>query len=235
MKRMLTAALMVAGLATYAQNDAQFIAMTDANKSEVIRNLASSQYGDAIAMNVMVSNQSMATMNVLIYGSDKYIKEKEAGKRYKEFEVFDVANKDKEEVVIGLVTNTLERQTRYEEIGTTPEKIDLAKTDVAILQAPSVDSAGMIQKVNVGGFRYKGKVFVLLAEGDYRYIDGKAIVGDKLVVEEMKKGKPITAITFFYELQKAGIADKNMTVKEFMELSYEDQLTIVSNGTLASY
>jgi hypothetical protein len=231
MKRILTPVLIVVGLTTYAQ-ETKFITVTSDNKSEVIRDLATSQADDAAFMAMSGEVQGGATMTTYIYGDDKYLKTKADDKRYNEFEIYETKGKDKEDVMVGLITGSLDRRLRYNELGAKEDKLEITQTGIEILNIPAENlTTGLKEKI--AGFRNTDKYFVIMGEGDYRYIDGKAIVGDKLMVEEMRKGKPITAITFFYELQKAGIADEEMTVKEFLSLSVNQQQEIVNDGFLA--
>ena len=221
---------MMATATSYAQGT-QSLYMTDQSKSDVVRNLASSQYGNGKEQQ---EKEEQTKKSTYTHGEDKWLKNKDAqNTRYSEFKVYDINGKNKEDVVMGLITGDLNRDTRYNKLGENPTPITLAQTDVQVIEVSEADlTSGM--KVSIAGFRTQGKYFVILGENDYRYIDGKAIVGDAPVVSELKKGKPITAITFFYELQKAGLADKEMTAKQFLSLSTNDQQAIVNAGSVAS-
>jgi hypothetical protein len=67
----------------------------------------------------------------------------------------------------------------------------------------------------------KGKYFIIAEDNTYRYYDSNKLGGNDKLVEELKKGKPITAQTFFYEAQDNGLISSEMTLKEFMGLGVE--------------
>ena len=170
------------------------------------------------------------TPTAYIHGEDKYLKAKEDGKRYGEFEVYDINGKDKDAVMLGLLTNTLDRAKRFDDKGAIDKKIILASTMI-----DKIDASGKVfkgEKVRMSAIRFNDKIFVIIGENDYRYLDGKKIVGDTKLTEALTKGKPITEMTFFYELQHAGYV-KNMTAKQFRELTLAQKERLLNNSNVA--
>ena len=55
---------------------------------------------------------------------------------------------------------------------------------------------------------------------------------NRKLADALAKGKPITEMTFFYELQNAGYV-KNMTVKQWGDLSLNQKERLLNNSTMA--
>lgn len=217
---------------------------TGASKADIVMAMATSQYGNITNVHTepirdngtttVVSKQAAIVNSPTdyIHGEDKYLKTKEAGKRYTEFNVYDINGKDKDQVVLGLLTNTLDRGTRYDEKGLIAKKVTISTDEI-----DQVDDKGNVisgQKVKISSIRFNDKIFVILGEDDYRYLDGKKLVGNEKLVDELSHGKPITELTFFYELQKAGIVDKNMTAKEFLKLDLNAKQRLLNSASVAA-
>ena len=208
------------------------------SKHEVVLKTATGQYGDGNEQTqapVKKAQQGVAINSPVahnIIGEDKYLKTKEADKKYTEFEVYDIKGLNKDQVVLGMLTNTLDRATRYNQVGGNEQKAEITTAYINKL-----DDKGQVVKdggkVPVSTFRFKDKVFVIIGDDDYRYMDGAKLVGDQKVVNELMKGKPITEVTFFYELQKAGIVSKFMTPTKFAELSISEKQRLVNKGIMA--
>ena len=212
------------------------------SKQDAVVNMATSQYwglnNDSDTAKTSKTKAASAAVNTPtaynISGEDKYIKTPEAGKRYEEFQVFDINGMNKNDVAVGLLTNTLDRATRYDEKGDVANKVHVATGTVGELNEKGTALAhGVDAKTPVAAISFHDKYFLIIGKDDYRYVDGKKLVGNQKVVDALVKGKPITEITFFYELQKAGIVGKNVTVTQFTKMSASQKQRMLNNGIMA--
>ena len=169
-----------------------------------------------------------------MFGDDKYLKTKEAGKKYTEFQVMDVKGMDKNNVMRGLMTGSLDRDTRYNDKGAVATKASIAVINTNIIPQTAVNITKNTAKVNVSVVSFKDKLFVIAGKNDYRYMDGKRIVGDQKLVDELMKGKPVTETTFFFELKKVGIVNSAMTLAQFSDMNLNQQQQLLNGVTLAA-
>ena len=176
----------------------------------------------------IIKTQS-ATINAptnYFIGEDKYLKVRKDDRKYDTFQVYDINHLDKKHAVVGLMTNTLKRGTRYEDKGAIERKVEISSGFVDKLD----DNGKLIPgvKVAISSIKFNDKIFVIIGENDYRYLDGKRIVGTQAMVKELLQGKPITELTFYYELQKAGVLEPSMTYKQFSALKLEQKFDILN-------
>jgi len=166
-----------------------------------------------------------------ITGEDKYIKEKKSGKKYVEFQAIDLDGINEDAVAFGLVTNTLDRVTRYEEKRGVNRKVNV-EGYVCQLDNNHVAPDGNSNST-ISAFRFRDKYFLILGNDDYRYVDCKKLVGGQKVVDALMKGKPISEMTFFYELQEAGVISKSLTASDFTKLSSIQKQRLLNSGAVA--
>ena len=229
-----TCVILIAGIttATNAQT-------TELNKHDAVQKMATSQYWDVTSKSskkhaAVKSNESNISTTAPINGEDKYLKTTQAGKRYSEFQVFDINKMDNHQVAMGLLTNSLDRDTRYDEKGDVAAKTNVTATAALtqISAAASVTAPATIQ-IPVSIATSMDKHFVILAGNDYRYMDGKKLVGNQTIVNGLAKGKPISETTFFYGLQKAGIVSAKMTITQFTNMNASEKQNIMNSGAIA--
>lgn len=152
---------------------------------------------------------------------------KEDGKLYDEITVINLNDRERSEVVVGTITDQLPKEKLYKEI---ERETELA--NVAAVEPTAVDNSFNPLMVKVEEYKVEtstGKVFVITDAGQYRYFDGKKLGGSVEMVNELKKGKPITEMTFFYEAQADGLIDEFMTISEFTKLDIVDQVKLIAN------
>lgn len=133
-------------------------------------------------------------------------------------------------VVMGSVTNTLEKETRYIEITPEDAASPMVMSVLPAIELSAIDNKNTFTYSTVKNFTIgtsKGKYFVIADDNTYRYYDSNKLGGNQKLVEELKKGKPITAQTFFYEAQENGLINPDMTLKEFMTLSVEEHRNLM--------
>ena len=200
------------------------------SKHKMINHSASSQYGNGIN----IPNEKKPVANIRndynTIEADKYLKTTEAGRKYTSFEVYDVKGMNKEDLMLGLMTNTVDRGTRYNDKGTIAEKTPVAAATITKVDVneTAVKNEGTI-KVAVA--RFGDKVFVIVGENDYRYMDGKVLEGKQKLVNELMKGKPVTETTFYFELKNAGIINNGMSLKQFTSLNRNQKQQLLNGGT----
>ncbi len=159
-------------------------------------------------------------------------KDKLPGKEYMQIEVVNLNGMYLSDVVVGSVTNTLDKEKRYIEI--TPADLE---NPVVMSTLPAIE---MSRLDNKNTYTYstsknytigtaKGKFFIITEDNTYRYFDSNKLGGNQKLVDELKKGKPITAQTFFYQAQEEGLIDQEMTLKEFLNMSVEDHRSLLVN------
>jgi hypothetical protein len=126
---------------------------------------------------------------------------------------------------MGSVTNTLEKEKRYIDITADDASSPMVLSLLPAIELSMVDNKSAYTyttKKNYTIGTAKGKFFVIADDNTYRYFDSHKLSGNSKLVEELKKGKPITAQTFFYQAQEEGLIDADMTLKEFMGMSVEE-------------
>ncbi len=60
------------------------------------------------------------------------------------------------------------------------------------------------------------------------YRDGIELKGDEELKEELSDGKPITELTFYYELIDAGIIQDSISARDFTQMSVDEQSKLLS-------
>lgn len=148
-----------------------------------------------------------------------YVLEPEEGKSYKDYQVIKLDELDDQSLVIGLLTHTLDRETRY---------IEIDRYNGMLTQILEGDANYV--------FVYPGdKQFFMTKDGEFKYLDGRELVGSKEVVAYLEKGKPITEATFYYELKSRGlIENKAMNLRTFISLSLEEKIRLLGMDLYAS-
>ncbi len=215
------------------------------SRTEVVRLLLTSQYDSELLLlsneasidnyNKSKTNEPITTPGSAKQVDDKnfypeMVKTKEAGKEYTEIQVINLNGMLMSNVVMGSVTNTLEKETRYIEITPEDAASPMVMSVLPAIELSAIDNKNTFTYSTVKNFTIgtsKGKYFVIADDNTYRYYDSNKLGGNQKLVEELKKGKPITAQTFFYEAQENGLINPDMTLKEFMTLSVEEHRNLM--------
>ncbi|CAN5267608.1 hypothetical protein BH09BAC1_BH09BAC1_11160 [soil metagenome] len=250
MKKILGIAALAGSICTgaFAQADLTYAiaSLEGYSRTEVVRLLLTSQYDGSLLLlsdeanldNYNKSKDAPATdKNMVIIGNKPFYpelaKEKQPGKEYTEIQVVNLNGRNLTDIVIGSVTNTLDKETRYIEVTKEDMESPLVMSAIPAMELSAVDNTqkfaySTTQNYTVG--TAKGKFFIITEDNTYRYYDSNKLGGRSKLVEELKKGKPITANTFFYEAQENGLIDPEMTLKQFLQLSVEEHRQLLMEG-----
>lgn len=150
-------------------------------------------------------------------------------KDYREIEVVNLNGMYLSDVVIGSVTNTMDKEKRYIEVSKEDRQNPLVMSTLTAIELSSVDVENTYTYSTTSNYTIgtaKGKFFIITEDNTYRYFDANRLGGNDKLVQELKKGKPITAQTFFYEAQENGLIDEHLTLKEFMNMSVEEHRSL---------
>lgn len=154
-------------------------------------------------------------------------------KNYREIEVVNLNGMYLSDVVIGTVTNTLDKEKRYIEVSKEDMQNPLVMSTLTAIELSAVDRENTYTYSTTSNYTIgtaKGKFFIIAEDNSYRYFDANRIGGNAKLVDELKKGKPITAQTFFYEAQENGLIDEDMTLKEFLNMTVDEHRTLFVSG-----
>lgn len=160
-------------------------------------------------------------------------KNKAPEREYAEIEVVNLNGMYLSDIVIGAVTNTLDKEKRYIEIKSEDLSNPLVINILPAIELSMLDSKNTYTYKTAKNYTIgtsKGKYFIITEDNTYRYYDSSRLGGSAKLVEELKNGKPITAQTFFYEAQESGLIDDEMTLKEFLNMSIEQHRNLLVIG-----
>ncbi len=254
MKKILGTLALVGGLygSTVAQADLSYaIASVEGySRTEVVRLLLTAQYDgnvmpltdDANIDNYNKSkeadnNTSTTSSSTAQVGDKAFYPDlattKDPEKDYREIQVVNLNGMYLSDVVIGTVTNTLDKEKRYIEVSKEDKKNPLVMSTLTAIELSSVDTENTYTYSTTNNYTVgtaKGKFFIIADDNTYRYFDANRLGGNDKLVEELKKGKPITAQTFFYEAQENGLIDAHMSLKEFMNMNVEEHRELFVTG-----
>ena len=152
-------------------------------------------------------NDKLDLYNIRNY---KYTLEPDKGKDYKDYQVIKLDELNSHDLIVGLITHSLKRETRYVEIGRYPKN-------------------KMVKEILENNADYvfvnpEEQQYYITPQGEYKYIDGKEVVGSKKVINYLEKGKPITVATFYFAMRNRGIIDGTISLRTFISLSLEQQI-----------
>jgi len=245
MKKILGTMALVGGLcaSAVAQADLNYaIASVEGySRTEVVRLLLTAQYeGDMLPLtdDASIDNYNRATNKGSYTNSttsaqvgDKPFypdleKHKEPNIEYRQIEVVNLNGMYLSDVVIGSATNTMSKEKRYIEINKEDANSPLVMSTLTAIELSALDNENTYTYQTTKNYTIgtaKGKFFIIADDNTYRYYDSNKLGGNEKLLEELKKGKPITAQTFFYEAQENGLITEEITLKEFLSLSVDAQ------------
>lgn len=150
----------------------------------------------------------------------KYTLNPKQNKAYKEYQVIKLDGMSNADLLIGLITSTLERESRYIEIS--------GEKQNAIVREVLKDKADY---VFVSPFE---KEYFIASDGTFRYIDGRELVGSKKVKTYLEKGKPVTAATFFFAMKNKGLISADVSLRHFIALNLDEKVKLLEMDVYAS-
>lgn len=239
---LLGSATLMHGQIRSGNTQTHFVSTEGMSRDEVVLAMATGQFRDMMVPldEVEVTDTKKKTHDDINYykpTSDANMGEKpfypdyqpykEDGKLYDEITVINLNNRERSEVVVGTITDQLPREKLYKEIERETEV-----ANVPAVEADGIDNSFNPVMVQVEEYKVEtstGKIFIITDAGEYRYFDGKKLAGSQGMIEELKKGKPITEMTFFYEAQRDGLIDEFMTISEFTKMDIADQVSLIAN------
>ncbi len=141
-------------------------------------------------------------------------------KAYKEYQVIKLDGMSDNDVLIGMITGTLERESRFIELkgvkqSTLVKEILNEKADY-IYMSP-----------------YEKEYFIA-SDGTFRYLDGRELVGSKKVRTYLEKGKPVTATTFFFAMKNKGLIDSAISLRTFIALTTDERVALLNMDIFAT-
>ncbi|GIV33434.1 MAG: hypothetical protein KatS3mg031_0969 [Chitinophagales bacterium] len=184
---------------------------------------------DQFQVQVFASNTPAVKKNTIPSGVDisifnyqeyTYTLTPRPDKKYKEYQVIPLDGLDNTAILIGMITHTLDRETRY-------------------IELEGVEATAAIREALEGKADYifvnpAEKQYFMLPDGSFRYIDGRELVGDKKLVAYLEKGKPITAATFYFALKERGLIRPDMSLRTFLSMSLDEKLKLLDMDIYAS-
>ena len=264
MKRLITILLAVTfgATATYAQEyeriertvDSSFIERVNLDmyyRDEVVNKLSTHQVeGDlikleekSIRVKPVISGENGAYENI------PQAAPPEDGKEYKEYKQINLHQHGQMTVLSGLSTHQLQGEKRYVPLedaqrvagmqdGLTPKnneyQFKLINPDDAEAVAMKNETTASAEDINNDNADSSYKVY-RIDENGYEYQDEKPIVGGKKIKERLADGyKPITELTFYYEAKDAGLLSDNMSAKEFLSLTADEQKQLVGTAEMSA-
>lgn len=253
MKKILGTLALVGGLygGAVAQADLSYaIASVEGySRTEVVRLLLTSQYeGELLPLSdeasidnynksKEASNTNNTSNSTAQVGDKPFYPDlattKDPEKNYREIEVVNLNGMYLSDVVIGSVTNTLDKEKRYIEVSKEDKQNPLVMSTLTAIELSSIDRENTYTYSTTSNYTIgtsMGKFFIIADDNSYRYFDANRLGGNTKLVEELKKGKPITAQTFFYEAQENGLIDEHLTLKEFMNMTVEQHRALFVSG-----
>ena len=151
----------------------------------------------------------------------KYTLAPQKGKEYKEYQAIKLDGLSNLDIITGMITNTLDRENRYIELSEGKEQIAMVRE---ILD-------GKADYVFVSPYE---KEYFIGADGTFRYIDGRELVGGKRVKTYLEKGKPVTVTTFFFALKDKGLISGEVSLRNFISLSTEEKVNLLGMDIYAA-
>lgn len=151
----------------------------------------------------------------------KYTLAPEKNKKYKEYQAIKLDGLTNRDIIVGMITNSLDRENRYIEL--TPGKEQMAMVREIL--------DGKADYVFVSPYE---KEYFIAADGTFRYIDGRELVGSKKVKTYLEKGKPVTVTTFFFALKDKGLIGSEVSLRNFISLSTDERVNLLGMGIYAS-
>ncbi len=151
----------------------------------------------------------------------RYTLTPDKGKEYKEYQVIKLDGLSNSDIVVGMITNSLEREDRYIEI-TEGESQNAMVREIL---------NGKADYVFVSPFE---KEYFIAPDGTYRYIDGRELVGSRKVKTYLDKGKPVTASTFFFAMKDRGLISADVSLRSFISLSLEEKVSLLDMDIYAA-
>ncbi|HXH19783.1 MAG TPA: hypothetical protein VNJ07_11950 [Chitinophagales bacterium] len=145
----------------------------------------------------------------------------EKGKDYKSYQAIRLDGLTSRDIVVGMITSTLEREDRYIEI-------TAGERQYAMVREVLDEKADY---VFVSPFE---KEYFIAADGTFRYIDGRELVGSKKVKTYLEKGKPVTETTFFFAMKDRGLINADVSLRSFISLSLEEKVSLLDMDIYAS-
>jgi len=173
---------------------------------------------------------------------------------YQTFEVIDMNAYERGELMAKLASHQAKGDLFYEQLETTdtlarqkvamsmpgeispPQPTDMETfTQVATLIG-EVDAAGEAAITETGEIAMAEEnvaiehIYRITEEGEYEYYDGRPIVGGRKYRVEFKDGyKPITEITFYYQVGEKTSLDEVISLREFLLLPPDEQRQLIDN------
>jgi len=144
----------------------------------------------------------------------KYTVAPQQGKEYKEYQAIKLDGLSNLEIITGMITNTLDRENRFIELTEGKQQIAMVREALN----------GRADYVFVSPLE---KEYFIDAQGTFRYIDGRELVGDKKVKIYLEKGKPITATTFFFALKDRGLISLEVGLRQFISMSTDEKVSLL--------
>lgn len=159
-------------------------------------------------------------LTILNLNNYKFTTNPNPNKAYKEYQVIKLDGMSDSEVLIGMITGRLERESRFIELkGVKPNalvrEILNEKTDY-IFMSP-----------------YEKEYFIA-SDGTFRYLDGRELVGSKKVRTYLEKGKPVTATTFFFAMKNKGLIDSAISLRTFIALTTDERVALLNMDIFAT-
>lgn len=248
MRKILGIAALAGGMCTsaLAQADLTYAiaSLEGYSRTEVVRLLLTSQYDESLLLlsdeaslenyhktkgrTVTTTGDPAQVGNKAFYPD--LAKEKQTGKEYTEIQVVNLNGMYLSDVVTGSVTNTLDKEKRYIEITQEDRESPMVMSTLPAIELSALDNKNTYTYNTIKNFTIgtsKGKYFIIAEDNTYRYYDSNKLGGNDKLVEELKKGKPITAQTFFYEAQENGLIAPEITLKEFLRMSVEEHRNLM--------
>lgn len=250
MKKILGTMALVGGIcvSAVAQADLSYaIASVEGySHTEVVRLLLTAQYDGAmlpLTADASIDNYNKSknaegttvTTTTAAQVGDKAFypdlaKTKDPDKEYRQIEVVNLNGMYLSDVVIGSVTNTLDKEKRYIPVTKEDRNNPLLMSTLTAIELSAIDHENTYTYQTTKNYTIgtaKGKFFIIAEDNTYRYFDSNKLGGNDKLVDELKKGKPITAQTFFYEAQENGLIDEHVTLKEFLNLGVNGQRNLI--------
>ncbi len=189
-------------------------------KKETVQNLNVQGFGSAIPLETKSTIDPEEELSLHNLRDFKYTLEPQQSKDYREYQVIKLDGLSNSDLVIGMITNTLDRESRFIEIN-------------------SDRQAAIVREILSGNANYVfvhpvEKSYFIASDGTFRYVDGRELVGDKKVLAYLEKGKPITATTFYYALKDRGLIGSELNLRNFISMSLEEKVKLLNMDIHAS-
>jgi hypothetical protein len=141
-------------------------------------------------------------------------------KAYKEYQVIKLDGMSDSDVLLGMITGTLERESRFIELKG--------------IKQSAVVRAILDEKTDYIFMSPYEKEYFIASDGTFRYLDGRDLVGSKKVKTYLEKGKPVTATTFFFAMKNKGLIDSAISLRTFIALTTDERVALLNMDILAT-